>query len=117
MGRIILVPGFLEMVLKLLFGIATALSYCSHLLGRGRCMCVLVRSMVRHGLTPIFTHTGILPLDIDDGKPQLLPPNSAAALQTRLFTGVLGVLTLGGPSDVSGLVRGQEVDRNSCRKA
>lgn len=71
--RIIFVPGFLEMVLKLFFGIPAALSYCAHLLGRGRCMCVLVRSMVRHVLAPVLTHTCILPPDTDDGKRQLLP--------------------------------------------
>lgn len=87
MGRIIFVPGFLEMVLKLLFGIPAALSHCAHLLGRGRCMRMLVRSIVTHVLTPMLTHTCILPPDTDDGKRQLPPPNSAAALVRAVHAG------------------------------
>src|SRR5919205_562987 len=54
----VLVPGFLEMLLQLLFRVPAALANGTHLLGGGCRMGVLVRPVIRKKLA----HSGIVPL-------------------------------------------------------
>lgn len=61
-------PGFLKMMLQLLFGVPTALANSAYLLRAWRRMGMQVRAVIRQVCALILTHTGIVPPDAALGK-------------------------------------------------
>lgn len=61
-------PGFLKMMLQLLFGVPTALAHSAYLLRAWRGMGMQVRAVIRQVFALILTHTGIVPPGAGIGK-------------------------------------------------
>lgn len=67
-------PGFLKMMLQLLFGVPAALAHSAYLLGAWCSMGVQVRAAVMQILALVLAHTGIVPPETGIGKGCAPPP-------------------------------------------